>query len=67
MISPPRVLNTQNRFVNLAGDFLHRVTDPALRPIRRFLPNLGGIDVSPIVLILLLIFAQNLLREYFGH
>ena len=60
------VLNTQNRFVNLAGDFLHRVTDPALRPIRRFLPNLGGIDISPIVLIVLLIFAQNLVREYFG-
>lgn len=61
------VLNTQNRFVNLAGDFLHRVTDPALRPIRRFLPNLGGIDISPIVLIVLLIFAQNLVREYFGY
>ena len=53
------VINTQNRFVYIMGDFLHRVTDPALRPIRRFLPNLGGIDLSPIVLILLLIFVRN--------
>ncbi|MCH8112173.1 MAG: YggT family protein [Proteobacteria bacterium] len=53
------VINTQNRFVYIMGDFLHRVTEPALRPIRRFLPNLGGIDLSPIVLILLLIFARD--------
>lgn len=55
------VINTQNRFVYIMGDFLHRVTEPALRPIRRFLPNLGGIDLSPIVLILLLVFVRNLL------
>lgn len=55
------VINTNNRFIYLAGDFLHRVTEPALRPIRRYLPNLGGIDLSPIVLILLLIFARDLL------
>ncbi len=54
------VINTRNRFIYLAGDFLHRVTEPALRPIRRYLPNLGGIDLSPIVLILLLIFARDL-------
>ena len=53
------VINTQNRFVYIMGDFLHRVTEPPLRPIRRFLPNLGGIDLSPIVLILLLIFARD--------
>lgn len=58
------VINTQNRFVYLIGDFLYRVTEPALRPIRRFLPNLGGIDLSPIVLLLLLYFAQRLLIEY---
>ena len=58
------VINTQNRFVYLVGDFLYRVTEPALRPIRRFLPNLGGIDLSPIVLLLLLYFAQRLLIEY---
>ncbi|PPR23293.1 MAG: hypothetical protein CFH40_01107 [Alphaproteobacteria bacterium MarineAlpha10_Bin3] len=62
-----KVVNTQNRFVYLAGDFLHRVTEPALRPIRRFLPTLGGIDLSPIVLILLLFFAKSLLFEYMPH
>ena len=58
------VLNTSNRFVYAAGDVLYRVTEPALRPIRRLLPKLGGIDVSPVVLILLLIFLRNLLFEY---
>ncbi len=58
------VLNTHNRFVHMAGDFLHRITEPALRPIRKFLPNMGGIDLSPIVLILLLFFARSLLFEY---
>ncbi len=58
------VLNTSNRFVYAAGDVLYRVTEPALRPLRRVLPNLGGIDVSPVVLILLLIFLRNLLFEY---
>jgi len=58
------VLNTQNRFVYAVGEFLYRITEPALRPIRRFLPNLGGIDISPIVLILLLFFVRNLLFEY---
>lgn len=53
------VINTRNRFVFTVGDFLHRVTEPALRPIRRYLPNLGGIDLSPIVLILLLIFVRD--------
>lgn len=58
------VVNTGNRFVYLVYDALYRVTEPALRPIRRFLPNLGGIDLSPLVLLLLLFFLQNLLREY---
>lgn len=53
------VINTRNRAVYLIGDFLYRVTEPALRPIRRFLPTLGGIDVSPIVLILVLWFVQQ--------
>ncbi len=57
------VINTQNRFVYMVGNFLHRITEPALGPIRRLLPNLGGIDLSPVVLILLLVFVQNLLRE----
>ncbi len=59
------VVNTHNRFVYFVGDFLHRITAPALRPIRRILPNLGGIDISPVILILLLWLLRNLLREYF--
>ena len=58
------VVNTQNRIVYMIGDFLYRVTEPALAPIRRFLPNFGGIDISPIVLILLLLFIRSLLFEY---
>ena len=59
------VVNTYNRFVNTIGEVLYRLTEPALRPIRSFLPNLGGIDLSPLVLILLLFFLRNLLYEYF--
>lgn len=58
------VLNTQNRFVYMVGDFLNRITEPALRRIRKFLPSLGGIDLSPIALILVLFFARSLLFEY---
>jgi YggT family protein len=59
------VVNMRNQFVAMLAEALWRLTEPALRPIRRFLPNMGGIDLSPIVLILLLIFVQNLLYEYF--
>lgn len=59
------VVNTRNRFVYLVGDFLYRVTEPALGPIRRILPNLGGIDISPVVLILVLVFVQRLLFDIF--
>ncbi len=48
------VLDTRNRIVWSIGDFLYRITEPALRPIRRVLPDLGNIDISPIILILLL-------------
>lgn len=58
------VVNTRNRAIYVIGDFLYRITEPFLRPIRNILPNLGGIDLSPIVLILLIGFAQNLLAEY---
>ena len=58
------VINTRNRFVYAVGDFLYRVTEPALRPIRRVMPNLGGVDLSPVVLILLLVLLRNLLFEY---
>ena len=60
------VINTRNAFVYQIGDFLDRVTEPALRPIRSMLPNLGGIDISPMVLILLLIFARRLLWQMFA-
>jgi YggT family protein len=59
------ILNTRNRFVYAVGDVLNRVTEPVLRPLRRVLPNLGGIDISPVILILLIVFARNFLREYF--
>jgi YggT family protein len=55
------VINTRNQFVSMIGDFLWRVTEPALRPIRRFMPNLGGIDISPIILILIIYFLQKVL------
>jgi len=58
------VINTNNRFVYMVGDFLYRITEPVMRPIRRILPSLGGIDLSPMVVLLLLIFAQRLLIEY---
>jgi len=59
------VVNTQNRFVYTVMDMIYRLTEPVLAPIRRLLPNLGGIDVSPVILILLLFLVQNLIREYF--
>jgi YggT family protein len=55
------VINSGNRFVASIGDFLYRVTEPVLRPIRRFLPDLGGIDISPIVLLLIIFFIRQLL------
>ena len=58
------VVNTNNQFVYGIVNFLHKVTDPLLRPIRQILPNLGGIDISPILLILILVFIRNLLFEY---
>ena len=53
------VINTRNQFVAMVADFLYRVTEPALRPIRRFLPDLGGIDISPIILLLLIFFLRQ--------
>ena len=57
------VINTNNRFVLTLLRVLHRVTEPALRPIRRIVPNLGGIDISPVLLILLLYFARDLIVD----
>jgi YggT family protein len=58
------VVNTRNRFVYMLADITYKITEPVLRPIRRILPNFGGIDLSPIVLILLLYFIRDLLFEY---
>ncbi|WP_373087195.1 YggT family protein [Sneathiella sp.] len=58
------VVNTSNQFVATIGRFLYRITEPPLRPIRRIIPSMGGLDVSPIILILLLIFLRNLMFEY---
>lgn len=52
------ILNTHSRPVSMIVDFLYRVTEPALRPIRQFLPNLGGLDISPIILFLIILFVE---------
>jgi YggT family protein len=52
------VVNTRNQFVAMIGEFLWRLTEPALRPIRRYIPKFGGVDISPVVLILVLLFVQ---------
>lgn len=55
------VVNPYNNIVRAIGDALYRLTEPALRPIRSVLPNLGGLDISPVILILVLLFAERLL------
>jgi len=55
------IINTTNQFVYMIIDFMYRITEPALRPIRRVIPNFGSIDISPIALILGLIFLQMVL------
>jgi YggT family protein len=50
--------------VAMIGDFLFRITEPALRPIRKMMPNLGGIDISPVILILLIILIENIIIYY---
>ena len=60
------VVNTRNPVVASIGEFLYRITEPLLRPIRNMLPNLGGIDISPVIAILLLIFIDRLIYEYLG-
>lgn len=53
------VVNTHSQVVATIADFLWRITEPVLRPVRSILPNLGGIDISPIIVILIIIFIQN--------
>lgn len=57
------VVNTRNRAIYVIGDFLYKVTEPALRPIRRIVPDLGGIDISPIILALIIGFVRRLLPD----
>ncbi len=57
------ILNTQNRFVFAVLNATHQLTEPVLNKIRKFIPNLGSIDISPVVLILLLFFIRNLFFE----
>jgi YggT family protein len=57
------VINTSNQFVYSVGNFLHRITEPVLRPIRNFLPAMGGIDLSPMVLIFAIYFLQGFLAR----
>ena len=58
------VLNTQNRFVYSILEMTHRLTDPILKRIRRFLPNLGSLDISPIILLLLIWFIEMCMKLY---
>lgn len=58
------VLNTRNQFVATVWDMLYKITEPVLRPIRNMLPNMGGIDISPIILLLLIFFIERVIVLY---
>jgi YggT family protein len=58
------VVNTRNQVVHMIGDMLYRLTEPLLRPIRSMLPHLGGIDISPVILILLILLLENVIIRY---
>ena len=58
------VVNVRNQFVAMVADFLYRITEPALRPIRNRMPNLGGIDISPVILIFFIIFLRYIILLY---
>jgi YggT family protein len=58
------VVNTRNQVVSTIGEFLYRITEPVLRPIRNFMPHLGGIDISPIILILLIYLVERIIVYY---
>ena len=60
------ILNTQNRFVFSVLETTYKLTDPALNQIRRFIPTFGSIDISPMILILALMFLRNLVFEIFA-
>ena len=58
------VVNTRNQVVAMLADFLYRITEPALRPIRNLMPSLGGIDISPVILILIIYFLEQVIIRY---
>jgi YggT family protein len=58
------VVNPRNQFVAMVGDFLYRITEPVLRPIRNMLPPMGGIDISPIILFLIIILIEKIIEYY---
>jgi len=58
------ILNPRQQLVRMVGEVTYRITEPVLRPIRRYIPSIGGLDLSPIILILLLQLLRNLLFEY---
>ena len=58
------VVNPRNQVVHMIGDMLYRLTEPLLRPIRSMLPHLGGIDISPVILILLILLLENVIIRY---
>lgn len=58
------VINTRNRFVYVVSDFLYRITEPVLRPIRRVVPDISGIDISPVILLLLIWLIRDMMFRY---
>ena len=59
------VVNRSNQFVNMVGDFTARLTEPALAPIKRFVPTISGIDLSPLILLLVIFFLQGVIQRAF--
>ena len=58
------VVNPRNQVVSMIGRSLYQLTEPALRPIRRYVPNFGGLDISPIILLLFIILIQQIIIRY---
>ena len=58
------VVNTRNQVVAVISDFLFRITEPLLRPIRRWMPDLGGLDISPVILFFLILLIELYIRDY---
>ena len=57
------IINSSNQIINTIGRVLYNLTEPALRPIRRFMPDLGGVDISPVILLLIIWFLQNFIAR----